>query len=72
MENNDLAQQPYVAPFIRCLTKGATEKEIVEASENLRQYLLVLYDIGLERESKAALVIETSCSRNRRKRQGLI
>lgn len=30
----------------------ASEEEVVEASENLRAYLNVLYDIFLEREAK--------------------
>lgn len=54
MKNNNQqsvpSDQPYVAPFIRRLMKDATEEEILEASENLRQYLLVLYDMFLERE----------------------
>jgi hypothetical protein len=44
--------QPYVAPFIRRLMKDATEEEILEASENLRRYLNVLYDIFLRQEEE--------------------
>jgi hypothetical protein len=45
-------EKPYVAPLIRRLMPNATEEEIVQASENLRAYLNVLYDIFLEREAK--------------------
>jgi hypothetical protein len=41
-------EQPYVPPFIRRLIKDATEEEILKASENLRQYLLILYRIYRE------------------------
>jgi hypothetical protein len=47
----------------------ATEEEIQQAAENLRDYLKVMYGIFLERERKAALAIEKSCARNRRKAQ---
>ena len=42
----------YVPPFIRRLMPAASEKEIVQATENLRAYLKVLYEIFLEREAK--------------------
>lgn len=48
------SDRPYVAPFIRRLMPDATEDEIVEASENLRRYLLIMYDIFLEREAALA------------------
>lgn len=44
-------EKPYVAPFIRRLMPGATKEEIIEASENLRSYLKILYGIFLEREA---------------------
>lgn len=43
---------PYVAPFIRRLMKDATEEEILEASENLRQHLKILYGMFVERERR--------------------
>lgn len=52
MKHNDEVPQPYVAPFIRRLMKDATEEEILQASENLRQYLLVMYDIYRRREDE--------------------
>ena len=45
------SEPPYVAPFIRRLLRDATEAEIQEASENLRGYLLALYDLFLERDA---------------------
>lgn len=45
--------KPYVAPFIYRLMPNASEAEILEASENLKAYLLVLYRAFLTREAKA-------------------
>lgn len=42
--------QPYVAPFLRRLMKGASEEQILEASENLRGYLRAMYAIYLRQE----------------------
>lgn len=43
---------PYVAPFIRRLMPTASEPEILEASENLRDFLNALYDMFLEQEAQ--------------------
>jgi len=53
--NNDQSQ-PYVPPFVRELMKDASEEEILEAVENLRRCIKVLYAIS-ERER-----VETVCS----------
>lgn len=45
-------EKPYIAPFIRRLMPTATATEIVEASENLRDFLNALYDMFLEQEAK--------------------
>jgi hypothetical protein len=42
--------QPYVAPFLRRLMTGASEEQILEASENLRGYLRAMYAIYLRQE----------------------
>lgn len=46
------SDKPYVAPFIRRLMPDASEEEILEASENLRGYLKILYGLFLEQEAK--------------------
>lgn len=46
--------QPYVAPFIRQLMPDATEHEIVEASENLRDLLYALYDAFVAQKARDA------------------
>lgn len=48
-----LEEEPYIPPFIRRLMPNASEEEIIQAAENLRAYLKVLYGIFLEREAKA-------------------
>lgn len=45
----------YVAPFIRRLMKDASEEEIQEASENLRQYLLLMWRIYCRREEEGTM-----------------
>lgn len=49
------SEKPYVAPFIRRLMPSASEEEIVEASENFRTYLKILYGLFLEHEAKLLL-----------------
>lgn len=44
--------QVYVAPFIRKLMPDATEREILEASDNLRDLLYALYEAFLACEAK--------------------
>jgi hypothetical protein len=38
-------KKSYVAPFIRTLMPDATEDQILEASENLRGYLLAMQEL---------------------------
>lgn len=45
-------KQPYVPPFIRRRMPNATEEEILEAAENLKRYLTVMYRIFREREDR--------------------
>lgn len=35
---------PYVPPFLRELMNGKNEEEILQASENLRGYVLAMYE----------------------------
>lgn len=53
MTNSDQeADKPYVLPFIRRRMPNATEEEILEANENMRQYLLLLWRIHLREEEE--------------------
>jgi hypothetical protein len=45
-------ETPYVPPFIRRLMPNASEEQIIEASENLRAYLKLLYGIFLRKEAE--------------------
>lgn len=45
-------EEPYIPPFIRRLMPNASEREIIEAAENLKSYLRVMYRIFREREEK--------------------
>lgn len=49
------SDKPYVAPFIRRLMPNASEAEILEASETLRAYLMLLYGVFLRKEAEAQL-----------------
>ena len=44
--------EPYIPPFVRRLMPNATEEEIIEAVHHLREYLLALYRMFLEREAR--------------------
>lgn len=48
-------EKPYVAPFIRKLMPHATETEILEANENVRDLVCALYDICLAHEEAGTL-----------------
>lgn len=42
-------EKPYVAPFIRRLMSNATEDNILEANENVRDLVCALYEVYLAR-----------------------
>lgn len=48
-------KKPYVAPFIRRAMAGASEEEIVEASENFRAYVRLLFAAFMQQKCAAQL-----------------
>ena len=64
------SDKPYVAPFIKRLMPNASEPEILEASENLRAYLLLLYGVFLRKEAEAQLADSQSGDPDARFRLG--
>lgn len=47
-------EDPYIPPFVRRAMNGATEDELVQATDNLRQYLRVMYKLFRELEAASA------------------
>jgi hypothetical protein len=44
-------QKPYIPPFLRTLLPDANEHQLLQATENLRAYLVVAYGIFTRIES---------------------
>lgn len=48
------SDEPYIPPFVRRAMRGATEADLLQATDNLRCYLKVMYALFRELESEKA------------------